>query len=115
MLIDVVYIQQLLIQKKQFFNDYFKRTDRLREEEKKYNDELLEKQNLIRSKYEHKTIKEKDPKDLIILHEPPKKLINDFDWTRLDYINNLLENNMAQYENTEEHIVKDPILKTLFI
>ena len=96
----------------EFFNDYFKRTDRLREEEKKYNDELLEKQNLIRSKYEHKTIKEKDPKDLIILHEPPKKLINDFDWTRLDYINNLLENNMAQYENTEEHIVKDPILKT---
>ena len=96
----------------EFFNDYFRRTDRLLEEEKKYNNELQERQNTIRSKYENNPKIEQDPKDLIILNEPHKRLINDLDWTRIDYIENLLENNLAQYENTEEHVIRDPILKT---
>ena len=96
----------------EFFNDYFRRTDRLMQEEKKYNKELEERQNTIRTKYELNPKMEQDPKDLIVLNEPHKKLINDLDWTRIDYIENLLENDLKQYENTEEHIIKDPILKT---
>ena len=96
----------------EFFNNYFKRTDKLMEEERIYNDELLERQNLIRKKYEQNPNMEKDPKDLIILNEPRKRLINAFDWTRIDYIESLLENDTKQYESTEEHIIKDPILKT---
>ena len=96
----------------EFFNDYFRRTDRLREEEKKYNNELEERQNTIRTKYELNPKIEQDPKDLIVLNEPHKRLINDLDWTRIDYIETLLENDLKQYENTEEHIIKDPILKT---
>ena len=95
-----------------FFNSYFRRTDKLMEEERTYNDELLERQNLIRKKYELNPNMEKDPKDLIILNEPRKRLINAFDWTRIDYIESLLENDTKQYESTEEHIIKDPILKT---
>ena len=96
----------------EFFNDYFKRTDKLMKEEQDYNDDLFERQNAIRNKYELHPSIEQDPKDLIILNEPPKRLINRFDWTRVDYIESLLENDTAQYESTEEHPIKDPILKT---
>ena len=96
----------------EFFDNYFKRTDKLMEEEKAYNDELHKKQELIRAKYEKNPKKEKDPKDLIILNEPPRRLINDFDWTRIDYIESLLDNDLSLYESTEDHIIKDPILKT---
>ena len=41
-----------------------------------------------------------------------KKKITDFDWTRQDYIYLLLDNKLAQFESTEEHIIRDPILKT---
>ena len=96
----------------EFFNDYFKRTDKLMNEQQTYNDDLLERQNAIRKKHELNPTIEQDPKDLIILNELPKRLINDFDWTRVDYIEKLLENDITQYESTEEHIIKDPILKT---
>ena len=38
----------------EFFNDYFKRTDKLMKEEQAYNDDLLERQNLIRKRYEYR-------------------------------------------------------------
>ena len=96
----------------EFFNDYFRCTDKLMKEEQDYNDDLLQRQNAIREKYELHPSIEQDPKDLILLNEPPKRLINAFDWTRVDYIESLLENDTAQYENTEEHLIKGPILKT---
>ena len=96
----------------EFFNDYFKRTDKLMKEEQAYNDDLLERQNLIRKKYELNPNIEMDQKDLIILNELPKRLINDFDWTRIDYIEKLLDHDVSQYESTETRIIKDPILKT---
>ena len=36
----------------EFFNDYFKRTDKLMNEQQTYNDDLLERQNAIRKKHE---------------------------------------------------------------
>ena len=96
----------------EFFNNYFKRTDKLMKEEQAYNDDLLERQNLIRKKYELNPNIEQDPKDLIILNELPKRLINDFNWIRIDYIQKLLDHDVSQYESTETRIIKDPILKT---
>ena len=95
-----------------FFNDYFKRTDILLEEEAKFNNELKLKKEKILLKYENNPNLKKDQKDLIILNEPLKKIIKDFDWTRKDYVYQLLDNNLTEFENNEEHIIKDPILKT---
>ena len=96
----------------EFFDEYFRRTDKLLKEEQDYNNELLERQNSIRKKYEINPNIEQEPKDLIILNEPQKRLINDFDWTRIDYVESLLENDITKYESSEEHVIKDPILKT---
>ena len=95
-----------------FFNDYFKRTDILLEEESKLNAELKIKQEKIMQKYENNPHLKKEQEDLIILREPPRKKINDFDWTRKDYIYQLLDNKLTEFESTEEHVIKDPILKT---
>ena len=95
-----------------FFNDFFKRTDKLMEEETKLNNELKIKQEKILQKYENHPNLKKEQEDLIILRELPKKKINDFDWTRKDYINQLLHNQLTEFESTEEHVIKDPILKT---
>ena len=96
----------------EFFNDFFKRTDKLLEEETKLNEELKLRQKKILMKYENNPNLKKEQEDLIILNEPPKKKINDFDWTRKDYIYQLLDNNLSEFESTEEHVIKDPILKT---
>ena len=95
-----------------FFNDFFKRTDILLEEETKFNNELKIKKDKILLKYENNPNLKKEQQDLIILKEPPKKIIKDFDWTRNDYIFQLLDNQLSEFESTEEHIIKDPILKT---
>ena len=95
-----------------FFNDFFKRTDKLLEEEEKSNNELRLKQQKILMKYQNNPNLKKEQEDLIILNEPQKKKINDFDWTRKDYIYNLLDNNLSKFESTEDHPIKDPILKT---
>ena len=96
----------------EFFNDFFRRTDLLLEEEKKMNTELKLKQEKILAKYEKNPNLKKDPEDLIILNEPPRKTISDFDWTRKDYIYQLLDNKLTDFESTEEHVIRDPILKT---
>ena len=96
----------------EFFNDFFKRTDLLLEEEEKLNNELQLKKEQITLKYEKNPNLKKEQEDIIILNEVPKKKINDFDWTRKDYIYQLLDNQLSQFESTEENIIKDPILKT---
>ena len=96
----------------EFFNDFFRRTDLLLEEETKLNEELKLKQQKIILKYEKNPNLKKNEEDLIILNELPKKKITDFDWTRQDYIYLLLDNKLSQFENSEEHVIRDPILKT---
>ena len=95
-----------------FFNDFFKRTDLILEEEKKLNDELQAKKEQINLKYEKNPNLKMEQEDLIILNEAPKRMIKDFDWTRQDYIYLLLDNQLEQFESTEEHVIRDPILKT---
>jgi len=96
----------------EFFNDFFKRTDLLLEEEQRLNNELQLKKEQINLKYEKNPNLKKEQEDIIILNEVPKKKINDFDWTRKDYIFQLLDNQLSQFESTEENVIKDPILKT---
>jgi len=96
----------------EFFNDFFKRTDLLMEEEERLNTELQLKKEQITLKYEKNPNLKKEQEDIIILNEAPKKKIHDFDWTRKDYIFQLLDNQLSQFESTEENVIKDPILKT---